>query len=368
MATPVKRILIYRLGSLGDTVIALPVFNKIRETYPNAEITLLTNKPIVDKAAPLQSVLGDSFFFNSILNYPIGTRNPALLFELILQIRALHIDIVIYLASVRILNTKFKTRLTAHRDKLFFKASGAKKIIGFPSVESDYSVIIDGNTGIYEWEARRLARRFRVLGDIPLDDDKYWDLRLTDQEQQAAKQAINELDITKPILAVSTGTKNQTNDWEELNWLNLFERLSDVLSHWQLVLLGGPDEAERAEKCLAFWQSKGVNLCGKTSPRVSGAVLKHTQLFIGHDSGPMHLAAGVGVPCVAIFSARNLPGKWFPRGSNNTILYHKTDCAGCELNVCIVQKKKCILSITVAEVYNAVVKAAASVPINEIDK
>ena len=105
---------------------------------------------------------------------------------------------------------------------------------------------------------------------------------------------------------------------------------------------------------MAHWGGKAVNLCGKTSPRVSAGVFKHARFFVGHDSGPMHIAAGVGTPCVAIFPAKNMPGQWFPRGDDNRVIYHKTDCAGCALDVCIVQQKKCILSITVDEVHAAV--------------
>jgi len=49
--------------------------------------------------------------------------------------------------------------------------------------------------------------------------------------------------------------------------------------------------------------------------------MKNAQFFLGHDSGPMHLAALIEVPCVAIFSARAKPGVWFPFGSNNSIFY-----------------------------------------------
>jgi heptosyltransferase-3 len=349
-----KRILIYRLGSLGDTVIALPVFNMIRMQFPNADITLLTNKPVVDKAAPLQSVLGDGFFFNRVINYPVGTRQPSVLLKLILQIRGLHIDTVIYLAGVRIFNSPFKTKLVTYRDKMFFKAAGAKSIIGFPAVKEDFELSVDPKTGDREWEAKRLARRFEVLGPIPLDDNSYWDLHLTDAEEANATNALKSLDPLKPIVAVSAGTKNQANDWEEDNWLQLIGYLSLMLAGWQLVLIGGGDEKERADKCVALWNGNAVNLCGQTSPRVSGAVLKKARFFIGHDSGPMHLAAGLGVTCVAIFSAKNIPRQWFPRGEKNKVIYHKTDCAGCALDVCIVQKKKCILSITVNEVVAAV--------------
>ncbi len=62
----------------------------------------------------------------------------------------------------------------------------------------------------------------------------------------------------------------------------------------------------------------------------------------------------MGVPCVSIYSARNVPGKWFPRGENNSILYHQTECFGCRLETCVEQAKKCILSIAVDEVLQAV--------------
>ena len=55
-----KRIVIYRLGSIGDTVIALPCFKLIKSSYPNHKILVLTNVPVSDKTAPLMSVLGCS--------------------------------------------------------------------------------------------------------------------------------------------------------------------------------------------------------------------------------------------------------------------------------------------------------------------
>jgi ADP-heptose:LPS heptosyltransferase len=64
----------------------------------------------------------------------------------------------------------------------------------------------------------------------------------------------------------------------------------------------------------------------------------------------MHLAAAVGTPCVALFAARNIPRVWYPFGPRHRILYHQVDCAGCSLETCIVEKKKCLLSITPDEV------------------
>jgi ADP-heptose:LPS heptosyltransferase len=97
-----------------------------------------------------------------------------------------------------------------------------------------------------------------------------------------------------------------------------------------------------------------VNLCGKLTPRESAAAFRRARLFIGHDSGPMHLAAAVQTPCVAIFAARNKPRVWFPYGSQHRVVYHQTECWGCGLETCIVERKRCLTSITVDEVVSEI--------------
>ena len=135
-----------------------------------------------------------------------------------------------------------------------------------------------------------------------------------------------------------------------------------------LILFGVQDEWSRSDRLMARWRGPKANLCGVTSPRVSAAALRSASLMVCHDSGPMHLAATVGVPCVAIFSARGRPGEWYPRGDHNSILYHQTPCWNCRLVTCTENKKACILSITVDEVFKAVqqkLNQAGIAPIRE---
>jgi len=82
--------------------------------------------------------------------------------------------------------------------------------------------------------------------------------------------------------------------------------------------------------------------------------MKHASVYLGHDSGPIHLAAAAGVPCVGIYSARNPAGTWFPYGNRHRVILHDVPCAGCKLSECTVYAKRCITSITVAEVLAAV--------------
>lgn len=325
---------------------ALPCFHKVRNRFPDADITLLTNRPVMAKAAPLEAVLGKNIFFNRVLDYPVGTRNIWSLFLLLKHIRSLKIDTVVNLTAAR-------SKVAIQRDKLFFYTAGVKELIGFPEVKSDFEVCPDPETGIFEWEAKRLARRINALGSIALKAQDSWDLKLSESELEAACRALENSSPNTSRIAISLGTKLQANDWGINNWVSLLKLLRVALPGWDLLIVGAADEAKLANICLEVWGIKGFNLCGKFSPRVSAAVLRQAKIFIGHDSGPLHLAACVGTPCIGIFSARNMPGQWFPRGGSNKILYHQAPCAGCRLEVCIEKKKKCILSITVDEVYQA---------------
>ena len=345
-----RNILIYRLGSLGDTVIALPVFHKILESYPDVEnITLLTNKPVASMAAPLEAVLGKGLFFNETLSYPVGTRNPILLAKLIREIKKRKIHTVINITALRSPNAD-------KRDKLFFRSAGVTEFIGFDNHADDFKVKIDPESGFYEWETSRLARKIDVLGNLDFSQDKYWDLKLTADEIKKAEYLLSPLPANKPFIAINVGTKMPIKDWGIDNWVELIFELNKEFRDYSLVVIGVDEERRLAEKCLDVWEGNGLNLCGKSSPRVSAAILKKASLFIGHDSGPMHLAACVGTSCVAVFSCINQPKQWFPRGEDNRVLMPKTQCVSSGVKTCSNPDQKCILTITTQEVKSAVME------------
>ena len=342
-----SRILIYRLGSLGDTIIALPAFHAIKKAFPTSHITLLTNSPVTSKAAPVEAILGLDYFFQDVLYYPVGTRRPSILLKLLFSIYQKNIDCIINLNA-------FRSEFATLRDQAFFRITGIKSFYGFQLSTQDKYPQPDPASGEVEWEASRIARRVASFSQVDLENEKFWDLRLKEEENRQAKALLEEVSNQDRLIAFSIGTKVQSKDWGIKNWVELSNRLSRRLRGWSVVFLGSQEEAEDSEFCSSLWGKVGLNLCGKTSPRVSAAILSKCKLFIGHDSGPMHLAACVGTPCVAIFSARNLPRQWFPRGNKNIIIYNRTNCAGCGLEVCTIEKKKCLISISVEQVEHAV--------------
>lgn len=342
----VKKVLIYRLGSLGDTTVALPCFHLIERTFPDSERVLLTNFPIHAKAPASASVLGNSGLVHGYMRYTVGTRSPRELLRLAGEIRRFKPDLLVYLMPVRALRA-------VQRDKWFFRlAGGVKRIIGLP-VAAQLERVQDPATGLYEAEASRLARTVAALGDAGVDDLQNWDLRLSLEEKAAARSSLGG-QADKPLVICGPGTKMQAKDWGQENWQALLRRLSARYPGSGLALIGAREDTEVSAFAAVGWSGPVVNLCGKLSPRETAAVFTGASVFLGPDSGPMHLAACAGVPCVIAFSARGLPGVWYPAGQNHRIIYHQVNCFGCNLETCIAEGRKCLTSISVDEMAAAV--------------
>ncbi len=348
-----KRVVVYRFGSLGDTLVVLPAFHLVRKAFPNARITLLTNIPVHAKAAPMEAVLGGAGFYDDVLRYPVSMRNFDGLVRLRKSLKEGAYDCLVYLASPK------GGLMTSVRDFLFFRSCGIPHVIGVPFSRSTLRSLPVPGTNLYTSRTARAIESLAMLGVLDVNDPRAWDIRLLAEEMTEGENVLARHGIGTRFLAASVGTKNQSNDWEEHNWRSLMERLAAEFPGVPLVLFGAGDERERSERLAQIWQGPKANLCGVTSPRVSAAIMRSAAVMICHDSGPMHLAATMGVPCVAIFSARNAPGEWFPHGDNHVVFYHKTPCWGCKLTECVERKKVCILSITVDEVFAASVKQLA---------
>lgn len=343
----VKRVLIYRLGSLGDTVVALPCLHVVARTFPSAERRMLTNIPVDPKAPSAASVLGESGLVGSYFSYPLGLRQIAALRRLSVAIRRWRPDVLVYLAEPR-------SAKAIIRDAVFFRVSGVKKVVGIPWRRSDRFPRRIVESEYCELEATRLARCISSLGDAAVDDPASWDLRLGTAERRQAEGLLRSWSGRKRFLVSGVGTKVEVKDWGAEKWRRLLGLVSRGHPDIGLLLVGAREEAAIASEAAADWRGPVINLCGVTSPRETAVLLQEAVLYVGHDSGPMHLAAAVGTRCVAVFSARSLPGVWFPAGHGHRVIYHRMPCAGCGLEKCLRFAKACITSVTVEEVYAAV--------------
>jgi ADP-heptose:LPS heptosyltransferase len=348
----IRKVLIYRLGSLGDTVAALPCFHLIARSFPEAERVLLTNFPVHAKAAASAAVLGDSGLVHGTMRYTVGTRRIGELVRLAWKIRRFRPDVFVYLMPLR----PWKQ---VRRDRIFFRLAGVRRIVGMPR-EQDMNRRYDAATGLYEAEAVRLERAIAELGEAHAEDLANWDLRLNAEEKNAAMQALAPMQGMRQLLC-APGCKMQANDWEQERWRELLGRLYRRYPSYGLVMAGGKEDAALCAYAAQDWGGAKLNLAGRLGPRESAAAFVQAAVFIGPDSGPKHLAACMGVPCVCAFGARNLPGVWFPPGTRNQIVHHPPECFGCGLETCIAMEKKCIRSVTVEEMEQAVVRVLGQV-------
>ena len=373
---PVKRVLIYRLGSLGDMLIALPVLHLVARAFPGAERRLLTNRPVHAKAPAAAAVLDGTGLVSGYLHYAVGTRSTLDLARLWWQIWRFRPEVLVYLAASRGVSA-------TRRDAMFFRLCGVKRIVGAPltaALQANFAGAEPGsaeaerllNGAELEPEAARLVRNLSELGDGELAAPASWSLHLSDAERSIADAAIGAEVLRSQPFAVSVGTKVQAKNWGRENWRDLLGQVAEGWPGRGLLLLGAPEESEASEFAAAGWAANGggpvVNLCGVLSPRESAAAIARAEVFLGHDSGPMHLAAAVGTPLVAVFAARNIPRQWYPFGDRHEVVYHRVDCWGCGLETCVEQRKKCIVSITVDEVLEKVKRVLASKPTSASDE
>jgi len=362
-----QRVLLYRLGSLGDMVVALPALHLVARAFPEAERRMLTNVPVSSKAPAAAAILEGSGLVQGYMRYEVGTRSARELLGLWWTIVRWRPEVLVYLGSARGVKA-------AQRDEAFFRLCGVRRIVGVPLTEgmqrNYYGAASGGKDhamgdGHLEPEAGRLARcigQLAAVGDIAdpgrLNDAASWDLHLSEAERESAARATGAEALAVESVAVSVGTKVQAKDWGKENWRSLLGRMAAEFPGRALLLLGAAEESEASEFAAESWRANGggvvVNLCGVLTPRESAAAIERARLFVGHDSGPMHLAAAVGTRVVAIFAARNIPRQWFPFGKQHQVVYHRVECWGCGLETCIEQQKKCLMSITVDEVMQVV--------------
>ena len=350
----VRRVLVYRLGSLGDHMVALPCYRLVRRVFAGAEVRLLTNIPVSGKAAAVEEVLDGSGLVDGYLTYVVGERGPLALVKLWWMILWWRPEVLVYLAPVRGVKA-------ARRDAMFFRLCGVRWVVGVPLTEDLQRSRREGfKNGVpwFEQEGLRLARCVAELGDARVEEQQSWALRLTDQERAEGAALVAEMGDAR-YFAISLGSKVQPNQWSVERWRELLARVAMEWPGHGLAVIGAADEREISEAVVEAWRAvegsgPAVNLCGMSKPRVSAAVMERAVMFLGHDSGPGHLAASMGTPVVGIFSARMKAGEWVPHGEHVRVVLHWVDCGGCGLDTCIVERKKCILSIGVDEVMMAV--------------
>lgn len=349
-----KKILIYRIGHLGDTLVSLPSFWAIRENFPDAHLTLLTNIDAQNAGyIAAQSVLPKTGLFDEWLFYPNNLPKikivPAFL-KLLREIRRQNFDCLFYLM------TRNRSVGQIERDRRFFRLAGIKKIFGadyllknligdartmrkpLPIVESETDFFLDTLAA----DGFRIDKNIKpemLLGDAEKDFANQW----------LAKNCGDAFGENR-LIAIAPGSKWDSKIWAEERFAEVVAELikrNDVFP----IVFGGGEDREKGNRLLNYWKT-GANAAGQLNIRQAAAALEKCRLYLGNDTGTMHLAASVNVRCVAVFAAIDLPGRWHPYGDNHTIFRTVVPCEGCHAPICPFEKQ-CTTAIEAASVFAA---------------
>lgn len=312
-----NRILIFRTGSLGDSVCALPAIYSIRQNFPDARIDILTNTG-AENLVSLGALI-DRSIVNEIINY-FGLEKKDLFKKLKGKKYDLFIQLPQYDAGL----------IRQVRDIFIAKALGVKYAFGWQVASTWFVAKHQAKLIKFENERNRLLgilernglKSYGLVYPLGFTEDIKNKIRNVTLSLSKGDVKLN----TDKNIGIVVGAKRTQNRWP----IEYFKEVAKHLleNNKNILLFGGPEDFELAE------QIKGENVfnfCGKLSPLETAEMMKYCKLVISNDTGPMHLAYAIGTSLIAIFSSRDYPGKWFPPQSENNIVFRNDDiyCATC---------------------------------------
>jgi predicted lipopolysaccharide heptosyltransferase III len=200
----------------------------------------------------------------------------------------------------------------------------------------------------------RIDRDLEVLKPMSIQagskDPQLW---LTPEEENSADQLLDQLGVqrSQPIVMLQPGARYWFKAWPPERFAELADHLT--AQYGCQVLIGGSDQDfDLAQQIRQMAKSSPIIMAGRTTIKQFAAIAKKSALFVGSDSGAMHIAAAVGTPIVALFGPSN-PAEWGPRGGATEVICKGLDCRACFHPTCLRGEQNCMKLIAVDEVMSA---------------
>lgn len=329
-----KRILIIKPSSLGDIIHALPVLAGLRAAHPHAHIAwlagsafvpLLDGHPLLDEVIPF-----DRRRFGRMWYHP----GAFLAFwRFVARLRRRRFDLILDLQGLI-------------RSGLISWFSGARRRIGFADAREGAWMFYSDRVALPPAETHAVERNLRLLEAVGAKVDKpEFPLGLRAEELDAASSRLREHGIQpRSFAVVIPGARWKSKHWPASHLAELLRRMhADRMG--PVVLLGSPDERPWAESIIASSKAPVVNLVGTTTLRELAAMIHFARVVICHDSGPMHIAAALDRPTIALFGPTN-PRRTGPYSAAARVLTNPVDCAPCYRRICPLGHQACLAQLS----------------------
>ena len=328
--------LIIRLSAIGDVLSTLPAVNAWRKHCPETRFTWLVEPAaasVLEGHVALDRVLVfDRGLFSGFLHSPKRLGSAlASLFALLRELRSENFDLVVDFHGI------FKSGL-------FAWLSGVSDRVGFARPDAK-----EGSHRFYTRhfrpsspELNRVVRAFGLVDflGVPVEGPVTYQLPVTAAHHQRANASLagfEKLEGDGPIIALHPGSSKKTayKRWHQNGYIGLINALVEKIGA-RVILTWGPGERETVELIAGHLQVPVV-VAKKTSSLLDlAAIFKACDLYVGGDTGPMHLAVAMGTPVVAIFGPTH-PQVNAPYGAPYSIVRHPLPCSPCRKRSCKIQ-------------------------------
>jgi len=334
----VRRVLVVRLRSIGDTVLTTPSLFALRRFLPQAQLDIL----LEDWVAP---VLEGSDLVDRVIEIARDSKTGRA--RLARELRASRYDVVY--------NLHGGTTAT-----LLTRATGAKHRVGF--LHYQYARLHNhaAPSSLEIWQRPSLhsvEQQLALIGwtGVPVTDRPPTRLAVTDRALLSVSEKLRAVgweDEDKPFAVIHPAAAFDTKQWATEN----FARVAEDLAARELTTIAivSPKEKQAVESLMMQTSARVIGLSDLSLPEVT-ALASRARLFVGNDSGIAHIAAAAGAPCVVIFGSSNV-AHWRPWTTNpNEVVREEMPCQPCHGYFCAeFERPECILRVPVERVVGAI--------------
>lgn len=329
-------ILVIKFSAIGDIILSTPAFKAIRKKFPQGRFSLLTS----DAG---NEILKNCPYIDEILIYDYKNLHKQIgnLFKFGKLLRMKNFDLVVDLQNNR-------------RSHILCFLSSSPKTVGYNNKK--FAFLLKTRVKLPKEKMQPVEHQFRLLEGIGIKKEGQ-DLKLELWPRQKDLEYIEQLldsnwvSSEQKIVGINVGASWKTKKLSHKQVVKLCDLLAS--KDIRIILTGDEPEEEFAQSVLEKAASRPVNFCGKTSLNQLACLIKRCKCFITSDSAPLHIAAAMQVPTVAIFGPTDSL-RHTPPLRNLAVLNKNLECSPCYKAIC--KKHTCIEKINVEEIVASVLQ------------
>ncbi|MDP8212040.1 MAG: GT4 family glycosyltransferase PelF [Candidatus Zapsychrus exili] len=326
-------ILVIKITSIGDVILATPSLKAIRENFPKAKIYCLVG-------GESRKILQNCPYLDGLIVYDINEKDKGTLnlFKLSSKLRKYRFDKVI----------DFQNNRKSH---LLSFLSFPRESYGYDN--GKWGFFLTNPLKKYRNDLPAVDHQFQLLNtiDIQKNENAYVELWPSKKDERYAQELLDSewLGSCKNIVGINIAASKR---WDSKNWpVEYIAQVCDILSNKNIrvIVTGMEKDRVASKKLLSLTKSKPAIIIGKTDIMQLAAIIKRCQVFITPDSAPMHLAAAMKVPCIALFGPTD-SSRHIPPAEKIIVLEKMLKCSPCYSPSCEISTHDCMKEILPEEV------------------